>query len=134
MFLQYHVACCWNQLNLFIHLLQILPATRVSAITSLSPQPGSDLLLVASGGSPGNRQLSVDVYRFTDPESVALVQQLPGLGVTDLVSFSAGGQWYVLVANGEDNTGSNIVDSTVWWWNGTAFVMSQVSKYCENLD
>ena len=81
---------------------------------------------MGSGGSPGNRQLTVDVYQFTGPESVVLLQSLPSQGVTDLGAFSVGGQWYVLVANGEDNTGNNIVDSTVWRWNGTALELTQV--------
>ncbi len=70
----------------------------------------------------------MDVYQFTGSESIALVQTLPSLGVTDLGAFSAGGQWHVLVANGENNAGINFVDSTLWRWNGSGLEQEDVSN------
>ena len=69
------------------------------------------------------------MYQFTGPEAVTLVQRLPSQGVSDLATFSVGDQWYVLVANGEDNAGNNIVDSTVWFWNGTALELAQGVRF-----
>ncbi len=106
---------------------QTLIVDQATAVTFFSPQADEQFLLLANGGSSGNRELTVDVYQFIGPESVSLVQQLPSQGVVDLATFSVGSEWYVLVVNGEDNTGDNIVDSTLWWWNGTSLVLSQVS-------
>lgn len=87
-----------------------------------------DLLLVANAGLPGNRELTVDVYQFSGSETLTLLQTLPSVGVSDVISFSLSGQWYVLVANGEDNQGNTIVDSTLWAWNGTLLERFQVQS------
>jgi len=83
---------------------------------------------VANGGQPGNRQLTVDLYQFTRPESVSLVQSIPSVGVRDLATFSMGGAWYVLVVNSEDDSGSTTVDSTLWRWSGTSLESTQVTS------
>ncbi len=120
----------WTGVTLHTHThmhAQTLAVNQATAATFFSPQVDVDFLLLANGGSPGNRLLTVDVYQFTGPESVALVQQLPSQGVVDMATFSVGGDKYVLVANGEDNVGNDIVDSTLWRWNGTSLQLSQVS-------
>ena len=44
-----------------------------------------------------------------------------------MVSFQppSSEEWYVAVANGEDNAGNPNVDSYVYRWNGTALVLVQ---------
>ena len=43
------------------------------------------------------------------------------MGAADVLSFQSPSslQWYVVVANGEDDTGNTNVDSVVYQWNGT---------------
>ena len=49
------------------------------------------------------------------------------MGASDVVSFqTTGGDWYLVIANGRDNTDNPNVDSLVLRWNGTAFQQSQV--------
>ena len=105
---------------------QTLPVNRAAAFNYFSPQQGVDLLVVANAGRPGNRELTVDVYQFSGTNSLTLLQTIPSVGATDVISFSVSGQWYVLVANGEDNQGNTIVDSTLWAWNGTLLEPFQV--------
>lgn len=50
------------------------------------------------------------------------------MGARDVVSFQSpnSSEWYVVVANGEDNTGNPNVDSLVYRWNGTFLEQSQI--------
>lgn len=49
------------------------------------------------------------------------------VGAREVVSFQSPSslEWYVVVANGEDNTGNPNVDSFMYRWNGTALVLTQ---------
>ena len=54
------------------------------------------------------------------------VQTLPTVGATDVVTFQSMSQdWFVVVANGVDNTGNPNVDSVVYRWNGTGLQQVQ---------
>ena len=55
------------------------------------------------------------------------LQSIPTMGASDVVSFqTTNGDWYLVIANGRDNTDNPNVDSLVLRWNGTAFQQSQV--------
>lgn len=52
------------------------------------------------------------------------------MGAADTLSFQSPSslEWYVVIANGEDDTGNTNIDSVVYQWNGTALqaVQSQL--------
>lgn len=59
---------------------------------------------------------------------ISQIQTLPTLGASDVTSFqsSSSSEWYVVVANGEDNAGNPNLDSVVYRWNGTMLVQTQL--------
>ena len=56
------------------------------------------------------------------------MQSLSTVGASDVTSFQLPGNmdWYVVVVNGEDNTGNPNLDSVVYRWNGTQLVQTQI--------
>ena len=53
--------------------LQVLPANGVTAFTAFSPASGVDILVVANGGTLGNRETNSYVYRLTETEELTMV-------------------------------------------------------------
>ena len=58
--------------------VQTLPAEGVAAITSFSPSPGLDVVVVANGGRAGNREVSSQVYTLASTEQLSLVRDSGG--------------------------------------------------------
>ena len=52
---------------------QALSTNGATAFTSLSVAGGRSLLVVANGGSPGNREVNSVVYEFVGEEQVQVV-------------------------------------------------------------
>lgn len=50
-----------------------IPADGVTGFTAFSPAAGNDILVVANGGTPGNREVNSEVYRITEEEELVLV-------------------------------------------------------------
>ena len=58
--------------------VQTLPANGVTGFTAFSPAAGVDVLVVANGGTAGNREVHSQVYMFTAREELTLVSREAG--------------------------------------------------------
>ncbi len=53
--------------------VQSLPADGVTGFTQFATSLGDDILVVANGGSEGNREIESRVYRLTDDNQLMMV-------------------------------------------------------------
>ena len=56
--------------------VQSVPANGVTGFTAFSPAAGDDFLVVANGGTPGNREIDSQVYMITEEEELVMVSIL----------------------------------------------------------
>ena len=85
------------------------------------------MIVVCSGSTLYEGGWLVNCFELYPIPILLQLQSIPTMGASDVVSFqTTNGDWYLVIANGRDNTDNPNVDSLVLRWNGTAFQQSQV--------